>query len=275
MGGSLGLAIKRRQMANTVAGFARRAETRRNAFDKGVVDEVYEQPEHAVQDADLVVFCTPVGAIVELMKICIPYFSKHSVVTDVGSSKAKIVSSVETLFKGDMVRYVGSHPIAGSEKRGLESAMPELYEHAVVVVTPTPRTDKDAFNRVKTFWTGLNCRVLDVCPEEHDWLIARTSHVPHLVAAMLASNVGRDSVDQARDFCGSGFLDTTRIADGAPELWRNILESNQPAVARELKMFQQQLNRVMKLVETRDFAGLRCFLEESRLMRLKLQGKHV
>lgn len=275
MGASLGMAVKRRRMANTVVGYARRAETRNQALDRGIVDEVHECPERAVHGADLVVFCTPVGTISDLVKTCVSDFAEQTVVTDVGSSKAEIVAQVEPLFRDGRVMYVGSHPIAGSEQQGLEAACPDLYENAVVIVTPTKRTDQGALGLVNAFWQGLNARVLAVSPEEHDRLTARTSHVPHLVAAMLASSVGRDCIDRISNFCGSGFLDTTRISDAAPELWLDIIKSNQAAVAHELKEFEQQMRHVMKLVETGDFEGLRRFLDDSRTRRRKLLKKQA
>ena len=221
----------------------------------------------------MVVFCTPVGTISELVKSCISNFAVNSVVTDVGSTKAEIVSDVDSLFHDSSAMYVGSHPITGSERQGLEAACPDLYENSIVIVTPTEHTNQQALKQVQTFWQGLNALVLTASPEEHDLMAARASHLPHLVAAMLSSSVGRDHIDQARNFCGSGFFDATRIADSAPDLWRDIIKSNRKAVTRELKDFEGQVRHVIGLVETGDFTGLRQFLDKSRTKRRKLQNE--
>lgn len=274
MGGSLGLAVKRRNLAAVVAGFARRPDVRQQALEQRVVDEVYDRPEEAVRGADLTVFCAAVRAIPDLIRTCAPHFAPHAVVTDVGSSKHEIVTRSESFLAGRGVRFVGSHPLTGSERQGLAFARPDLYENAVVVLTPSANTEAQALAAVSAFWKALGARPRQMLPEEHDRLLARTSHVPHMVAAMLAASVGRGKPEQVREFCGAGFMDTTRIAEGAPELWRDIIQTNGAAVLVELDAFQRELDQVRRYLAANDFDGLGRYLDESRRRRRRLSGNH-
>lgn len=301
MGGSLGLAVKRRGLAESVCGYARREENRRSALKRGVVDSVFDSAEATVRDADFVVFCVPVLAIAGLASVCKAHFSNNCVVTDVGSTKANLVSELTPLFKDIPVTFVGSHPIAGSEQSGLDAARADLYEGSVVVVTaeagghvarcqasgvpPPPRLrrasrcqqgkdrEENAVARVAEFWEGLGAEVVVMDPAEHDRIIARTSHLPHLIAAMLVSSVHRDGGDQIRKFCGTGFRDTTRIAGGSEEIWHDIVKSNISCVSRELDEFREVFDRVKAMIDKGDFDGVRHFLEESRRFRQGFSGR--
>ncbi len=270
MGGSLGLAIRRRKLADRVVGYARRVRTRRQALDRGAVDQAVADPLAAVRGADLVVFCLPVSLIPRLAKACAPVLAAGAVVTDVGSSKREIVARLETLVRSVGARFVGSHPIAGSERQGLGAASARLYANAVVVLTPTSRTDRAALRQLKAFWAGLGAWVAVLSPEAHDQLLARTSHLPHLVAALLSATVGRRRPTRLAQFCGHGFADSTRIAEGAPDLWLDIIASNRRAILGELRAFQAGLTRLITSIERRDFAAVKRFLERGRSRRRRL-----
>ena len=185
MGASLGLALKRGKIANKVVGFARRPVTRKMALKRRVVDVACDRIEDAVRHADLAVICAPVGIIPGLAKRCLSAAPDATVITDVGSSKSGIVSAIERT--GGNVNFVGSHPIAGSEQHGLDAARAGLYRGAVVALTPTPRTSKKALRAVSRFWRALGAEIIVISPREHDRIVARTSHLPHVIAAMLAA----------------------------------------------------------------------------------------
>ncbi len=272
MGGSLGLAVKRKRLAETVVGFARRALTRRQALNQGVVDEVFGRLDLAVRDADLAVFCAPVGVIPELIRKCMSHFSEDCVVADVGSSKREIVSDLDPLFGRKGPFFVGCHPIAGSERNGLSAAVPDLYEKAVVVLTPTARTNPSAVKLLSGFWKGAGARVFRISPGEHDAYLGRTSHLPHIVAAALASHVGGNPVSFSGALCGSGFFDTTRIAEGDPALWRDIIMSNAGPIARELREFAKRTEMVRRMIEKGDTSGVLRFLATARVRRRELRG---
>jgi prephenate dehydrogenase len=267
----LGLALRRLPDPPRVAAWARRPETRAEALRLGAADEVHDTPAAACAHADAVVVCTPVPAMAGVLATCVGSLTPRALVTDVGSVKARVVQEAERTLAGSGAWFVGSHPIAGAEQQGIASARPDLYRGAVVVVTPSPATRPEALARVKEFWTRLGARVRLANPEEHDRLLARTSHLPHMAAAALACAVGRDSRPEAlADFCGTGFRDATRLAAGGPDLWCDIVKSNQAATLEELKAFRREIDRLLTLVETADFEGVRIFLEQGRDRRARM-----
>lgn len=272
MGTSLGLALKRAKNAKKVVGFARRLETRKKALAKKIVDIAYDRPEDAVRGADFVVLCAPVSVILDMMKQCRTCLSPNAIVTDVGSVKTHIVAEAEKMFADGKVEFIGSHPIAGSEQHGLEAARADLYQGAVVAVTPTRRTSKKALWTVKQFWQALGAEVVLVCPETHDRIIARTSHLPHVIAALLAGCVGRERAGKYGKFCGAGFRDATRIAEGDPELWRDILENNASHLRKELEVFEKELRHLLAGLK-KSGGGIEKYLGRGREHRRQLLAK--
>jgi prephenate dehydrogenase len=276
MGGSLGLALKSRESAGvTIRGYARRPETRNLALKLNAMDEVFDDPAKAVEDADVVILCVPILAIPDLVAKCKGSLKRGCLVTDVGSTKAQLVERIEPLLKGTGVVFVGSHPLAGSEQQGLAAARANLYEQAVVVVTPPDGKMGPAVESLKKFWENLGATVKVMTPDEHDRVVARTSHLPHIAAALVIATVGRDGdLRQIGTYCGPGFRDTTRIAEGSPEVWHDIIQSNRECLAGELAEFKSALERVLSMVEKGDFDQLRKFLENGRSKRKQLiQGK--
>lgn len=270
MGGSLGLAVKRNGMAETVCGYARRKETRQGALERGAVDNAVETPQDAVKDADIAVFCVPVLAMPALLECCKPYFADSCIVTDVGSTKAELVSQAAKLFEDIPAVFVGSHPMAGSEKSGLDAATSELYDGATVIVTtetPGLARESGAVDRIARFWQKLGGKVTVMSPEQHDEIIARTSHLPHLVAAALVNSVRREGGGDLREFCARGFGDTTRIAGASETIWHDIVKSNRVSVSRELAEFGKALDGLRRMVDTGDFEGVRGFLAQARRWR--------
>ncbi len=270
MGGSLGLAIRQKGLAKVVAGFARRAETRDLSLELGIVDQVFAHPADAVQGADLAVFCTSVSSIPELISVCHTRLAADGVMTDIGSCKVEIVKRVEGLFPRGMVPFIGSHPIAGSELQGIEAASATLYHEALVALTPTRRTAPIARCQVARFWQGLDARVRTLSPQAHDHLLAKTSHLPHLVAALLATCVGRNQPGRVGPFCGTGFFDTTRIAEGDPQLWRDIIRANQSAIQNVLMAFSKEADHLLDILKSGDLDVLDKFLQTSRECRRAL-----
>jgi prephenate dehydrogenase len=255
-----------------VAGYARRAETRRRALAMRAVDAVFDTPGAAVEGADLVVLCVPVLAIPELARACGGRWDPGAVITDVGSTKAELAAGVRRALRGARAVFVGSHPMAGSEATGIEAARAQLYERSLVIVTPDAGVSERAAERVMRFWRGLNCRVLRMTPMQHDRLIARTSHLPHLAAAALVKSVlGGRGADVAA-LCGPGFRDATRIAAGSEDMWHDIVKTNRRFVLRELDRFGAALDRVRTLVARGDFEALRSLLAEARAARQRFGG---
>lgn len=275
MGGSLGLTLRRSGLAK-VSAYARRAETRKLALDMGAADTVHDTLKAALRGADLVVLCTPVCSMPQLARECLESIESGCVVTDIGSTKADLVREMAEIFKGSQATFVGSHPMAGSEKVGMESARVDLYEGAVTAVTPAAGTPESVVRRVEAMWAGVGAKVVRLAPEIHDLLVARTSHLPHLVAALLVATTGRQPFEGGLPlFCGPGFRDTTRIAGGSPEMWRDIVKTNRAAILGELRQYEQALGELTGLIETQDYDGVERYLEKARLLRAGLLASNT
>lgn len=193
----------------------------------------------AVRDADLVVLCVPPAAIVPLGERLVPLLAPGAVVTDVGSVKTSIVATLGRAFPDG--RFVGGHPMAGRERGGLASARADLFEGALCLLTPEADTDPAAVARVETFWRTLGCRAVPhVSAAEHDRVVARVSHLPHLLAGALLAVTD----PAARACAGPGFRDSTRLAAGPPELWKEILSLNRVAVKDAVLALAGELRRL-------------------------------
>lgn len=266
MGGSLGLAARARGVAGSITGYARREEARRSAVDGGVVDAAFAAPGDAVADADLVVFCMPVLTIRPCLAECRSSLKPGCVVTDVGSTKHRLVQELELELQESDAAFVGSHPIAGSHQTGMQAARTDLYDGATVVVTPG-RAPGEAVEAVETFWTRLGSRVVRMDAEEHDRLVARSSHLPHLVAAALVEAVCADAPSVLPALFGTGFRDTSRIAAGSEDVWHDILSTNRESVLAELDRFGKEITGVRQMLAEEDFRALRNYLGRCRELR--------
>ncbi len=268
MGSSLGLALKRRGLAR-VLGYARREETRRLALEQSVCDEVFDDPAAAVRQADIAVLCVPVLAMGQLVDSCADDLPDGCILTDVGSTKKEVCEEMARLLDGRNAVFVGSHPMAGSEETGLEAGREDLYEGAVIILTPEEGSP-EAAETLKEFWSGVGGVVSVMTPADHDKVIARTSHLPHLIASILVASVLGES-EEAGEFCGTGFRDTSRIAGGSEDIWHDIVKSNSDAVLDELRAFEGILAKVRGLIEAGDFEAVREFLAGARRLRRELK----
>jgi prephenate dehydrogenase len=233
LGGSIALALRADPETN-VRLWARRPEAVEEARALAVADLVTGSVAEAVSGADTVVMCVPVGAMEGVLRQALSSLSPTALVTDVGSVKKPVCDALAPLV-GDRALFVGSHPMAGSEKAGLSAARADLFVNAVCILTPEPGlTRPDACERASAFWTRLGCRVRTLTPQMHDEVCALISHLPHLTAAALVRNV-EEACPEAFGFCGPGFRDSTRIAAGLPGMWTEILSSNRSAVAGSLR----------------------------------------
>jgi cytidylate kinase len=268
MGGSAGLAVKQGKAGFKVRAYARREETRSAALRLGMADEVFDDPAEAVRGADLILVCVPVCKIPELVAAAKPGLKPGAVVTDVGSTKAWLAKEVRAVLADSGAVFVGSHPMCGSEKTGLEAATADLYRGAVCVVCSDTHSRSDAW-KVTHFWSGLGGRVVEMDATRHDQLAATTSHVPHLAAtAVVLASVGE--VSELRDLVGKGFRDTTRVAAGSPEVWRDIVESNPLQVLGGLKRVRETLDDMISALESHDYAEMEALLQRGAERRKAL-----
>jgi prephenate dehydrogenase len=262
IGGSIGLAAKRRGLAERVIGAGRQQSSLARALSLGAIDEGSLDLARAVQRAEVAVFCTPVDHIAEQVLTAAPGCVPGTLLTDAGSTKAAIVRGVEgRLPKG--VAFVGSHPLAGSEKRGPEHAEADLFEDRLTIVTQTPYTDSLALERTAAFWQALGSKVRVMNPEEHDQALAQTSHLPHLLAAALAGSLP----PQLYALTATGFRDTTRVAAGDPGLWTGILTQNRNAVLAALTQLEGRLTQFRNALETENGPAIHDLLAQAKKVR--------
>jgi prephenate dehydrogenase len=268
LGGSIGLAVKRRKLARQTAGFVRRASSLKDCEKAGAVDFATTDLLAAVWEADLVILCAPLGQMPRLAVRMLPALKPGVIVTDVGSVKAGVVRELESLIANSGAHFVGSHPMAGAEKTGVSAARADLFENAVCVVTPTKKTNRAALKKVERFWKALGSRVLELTPETHDALVSRSSHLPHVVAATLANlvlNPAQPKLQAA--LCANGFRDTTRIASGSPEMWRDIALANRKNLAKALNSFVGDLQKFRSVVKKGDAKAIATFFETAKQRR--------
>ena len=236
IGGSIGLALRQRGLAETVVGIGRRQVSLRIARRVGAVTNTTIELAKGVAEAELVVVCTPVGRIVDDVRQAALRCPEGTLITDAGSAKRIIVEALDAgLPRG--CRFLGSHPLAGSEKSGAGNASADLFEGRVAIVTPTPNTRTEDFQRIEEFWEGLGSVVIQMSPAEHDRALAMSSHLPHVAAAALAATLPEKYFRLA----GTGMLDTTRLAAGDPELWKQILMFNRENVVAALEQYGAKL----------------------------------
>ena len=253
LGGSIALAARRRQVAERIIGVDQPG-ARAQALRLSIIDEALDL-SGAAAVADLLIVCTPVDCIASQILAAAPACRPGCLLTDVGSTKAEIVRSVEAHLPPG-VAFVGSHPLAGSEKNGSEHARAALFDKKQVVVTPTPRTDPIAVERIGSFWKALGAVVRVMEPEAHDRALALTSHLPHLVASALAGVLTPDLFS----LTATGFRDTTRLAASNPALWTAILSANSAAVLQAIDRYSEQLAQYRAVLAANDRAGLEALL---------------
>ncbi len=262
IGGSLGLALKERGLARIVRGLGRQEASLERARSVGAIDEGYLEPAPALKDAEFVVFCTPVDRIAEQILTYAPLCSPGTILTDAGSTKGTIVAAVEARTLPG-VTFVGSHPLAGSEKRGPEYADANLFEGRLTIVTRTPRTDAVAVDRVVAFWKSVGARVQIMAPAEHDHALAMTSHLPHLLAAALVGILPAELAG----LTATGFRDTTRVAAGDPSLWTAIFEHNRDGLLEALALLSRRLGQFELALQSRDGSVVKSLLSQAKTVR--------
>jgi prephenate dehydrogenase len=271
IGGSIGIGLRAADPDVYVVGYDRDADAAARAKARGAVDEAATSPRQAVTGADVVVLSVPVDRIPAACRTVAGAAGPGAVVTDVGSAKARAVDGGEGAFGG---RFVGGHPMAGSERHGIDAADGRLFEDAWWILTPTARTSSDAYSEVTAMVGGLGARPVAVRPSVHDALVARLSHLPQLAASALVEvAAGAGDRDALLGLAAGGFRDVTRVAASHPDLWVAILRSNRSAVLEALEGMRGTLGEVAGLVAADRWDELREWLDRTRRARLELFAK--
>ena len=265
LGASFALALKENGLCRTITGYGRNRENLQRAKERNIIDSFEQDPVAACRDSDLIMLSAPVGSFLGLAKAIVPALKKGAVLTDVGSVKGKLVREIEKMMP-KAVHYIGGHPIAGSDRSGIDSANAELFRNARCVITPTENSDPSALDIIQNLWKALGSEIVILNPEEHDRIYASVSHLPHLIAYAMVNTVAE--MDRSYlDFSGKGFMDSTRIACSSEELWNDICFLNRDNLVEVLAVFQKNLYRMDQYLKTGDEASLKAEFRKARTLR--------
>ncbi len=265
MGGSLALAIKRKGLAEKVVGVGRDRRKLRETQRKGVIDEftIHKVPS----SSQLLVFATPVRVIPELLRNFLPQLRSSLLITDMGSTKAWLMGEIGK-FLPPHLTFIGSHPLTGSEKQGAKFADPKIFSGNWCFITPFSEEKREKVEVIKNFWESLTLKCLILSPEEHDELVARISHLPHVLASLLAVS----TEEKFLPFAGRGYRDTTRIAEGSVEMWRDILITNQENILTSMDSFERKWQEMKEALKKGDIQKIEELLQEGKRKREKLSS---
>ena len=270
LGGSIGMAVNRSLKTVKCVGYSHRSVTRLRALELGVIDECYDNLAEAVDKAQLVILASPIGTFAELMQEMAQHLKAGCIVTDVGSTKV-LPTRWARKYLPRNVKFLGSHPMAGSEQRGVEFARADLFDDAHCIITPTSATSRQTVSFLSQFWKELGLRICRMNPAEHDRILARISHLPHILATALINC----SDEKQMLLCGKGFLDTTRIASGPPGVWHDIIMSNDKNTDAAIDRLISQLRRLQKALRDGNNQAVTRMLNEARSKRDNLVAKKL
>ena len=265
LGGSVGLAVSQSLTGVKTAGFSHRASTRAKAHRLKVVDEVFDDIKASVKNADLVILATPICNFEETFHQIADSLPAGCIVTDVGSTKIMPHRWADKCLPKN-IHYVGSHPIAGSEQRGVEFCRDDLFYKALCILTTAKTTNKRSLQIVKEFWSSLGCFVKIMTPARHDRIFADVSHLPHITAAAL---VNASNAEELK-FAGKGFMDCSRIASGPANIWADVLLTNAQNTIRGIDRLTAELTKLKKVIRSGDRKKIEKLLEAARTKRSKL-----
>lgn len=268
IGGSLAISLRRKAMAGSIVGVGRGLANLEAAVRLGVIDSFTREVGEAVAGADLVVVAVPVMKIGETIRKAAPHLCPGCVVTDVGSAKGAIIREVEPLMPAG-THFVAGHPIAGTERSGVEAAFDGLFAGRKTILTPTASTDRGALDIVKRMWEAAGAEVVLMDAAQHDNVLAAVSHLPHMIAYSLVNTVAdiEESGVDALCYSAGGFRDFTRIASSSPEMWADICAMNRDAIIKMIDAFQWRLEVLRHHIQAADMAGLRADFNRAKLVR--------
>lgn len=266
LGASLAMAVRKHCCASTINVWARKKTTLDRCAEEVWCDQVFEDVQESVRGSNLIIICTPVDSISGLMADISSHLNEGAIVTDVGSVKENICTSSQEIFKNSKGVFIGAHPMAGSEKSGLENAQCNLFEGKTCVVTPDEFTCLDALEKLKDFWRKLNMDVHEFSASEHDRAVAYFSHLPHIISSALSESLLAQPI-KWRNVSGNGLKDTTRIAAGDPRLWEQICMMNSENLVLAIENTEKSLAKVKKSIQSKNNEDLFSFLKDGSKFR--------
>ena len=251
IGGSIALKIRQKKIFDQIIGVGRSGGTSLASYvSTGMLDVAIEKASEEIASTDLIIIATPVAQTKKILSDIYPFVNEKSVITDVGSTKSDVMAAAKESLKEKFNQFIGSHPIAGSEKHGANAANYQLFENKDIIITPHHNSFNSTIDYLRKFWVSLGGRVSNMTPEIHDEIFSTVSHIPHLLAFGLVNLINNKSnKDQLLNFAASGFRDFSRIAASSPEVWRYISLANKKAILNDLKLYQDEISSIIKLIE--------------------------
>lgn len=269
IGGSLALAARRAGLVGEVVGLGRTEANLRTAHSRGIIDSYSLVAEEAARDADLLFLAVPVRAMARVAAACAPVLRSGAIVTDAGSVKASVLGEVEAALPRG-VPFVAAHPIAGGEQAGALAAAADLFEGRLCVVTPGSTSTPEAISKIRRLWEGVGMRVVEMEADEHDAILARVSHLPHVVA-FAAIDALRDRSEEVAQLAGASFRDLTRVAASPTEVWADIFATNRAPLTAALDELMSAFGELRAAIDRGDDAALRALIERARAAHAKMQ----
>lgn len=268
IGGSLARALRDAGQVREIVGHGRGLSNLQRAVELGVIDRVETTLPAAVREADMIVLATPVGSMEKILQTIVPYLAPTAVVTDVGSVKGTVAETARRVLSDKLSRFVPGHPIAGTERSGVEASFSSLYVGRRVVLTPLTETNAEAVARVRRMWEAAGAEVVSMTVEHHDTVLAATSHLPHLLAYALVDMLARlDDKNEIFAYAAGGFRDFTRIASSDPVMWRDISLANRDAIVRLLKQYRGEVDSLIKAVAASEGEKLHTLFARAKAAR--------
>lgn len=270
LGSSIGLALRKNRLARRVVGVGRRLESLTIAKEMGAIDEYSLNFQDYARESDFIVLCAPVKTSIKILKELHPLITSGTTITDVCSTKKSICSLANSLW-AESCPFIGSHPLAGSEKFGPEHGRPDFYENSICFIEKKLNADINSREKVIEFWDTLGARVIEISPDLHDLYLCYSSHLPHVLASALAKLVGAKGI--SKEFIGKGFVDTTRIAESRPELWTEISLTNKENLLNSIEEIMKQLDEFYHALQNNDEDSIHNFFKKGYESRKQLLEK--
>ncbi len=268
MGGSLARALRQAGMVGEIVGCGRDAEHLAKAKALDVIDRYSTDVAEAISGADLIVVAVPMQAMETVFRAMQGYIDKQAVMTDVGSVKGSAVAAAKRVFGEVPENYIPGHPIAGTEKNGVEASFAELFQERRVIMTPLENSRVDAIDKVRAMWQACGAEVVTMGVEHHDEVLAATSHLPHMLAYALVDTLARmDDSQEIFSYAAGGFRDFTRIASSHPQMWHDICLANQAALKKVLHRFHDDLQLLIDAIDNGDSEYLKITFTRAKLAR--------
>lgn len=270
IGGSFALALRNARMAKHIVGVGRSQQNIQCALERGVIDEIATDMTSALHNADLVLLAMPVGQTAHIMAQIAPHLQANTIITDAGSTKQDVIAAARHhLPMQNRHHFVPGHPIAGTEQSGAKAAQADLYVNKHVILTPLPEASTDAVAQVSQLWQACGAQVSIMPADEHDQVLAATSHLPHILAFTMMNHLNRSTnhPENMLRFAGSGLRDFTRIASSSPEMWRDICLANREALLKQIDGYQNELSTLQEMLKNNESESLEKAFSQARSIR--------